>query len=81
MTTLGKYYPNKLLATEEDPPLSLRVTASTQEALQAAVRKINESMERSSTFDPSTTTSFHSEGVCIMAHLMNINCYSLFYSF
>ncbi|CAG8542987.1 7762_t:CDS:10 [Funneliformis mosseae] len=56
VTTRGKYYPDKLLATEKDPPLFLHVTASTQEALDAAVSKINELMEQSSAPPPPTTT-------------------------
>ncbi|CAI2176010.1 13451_t:CDS:10 [Funneliformis geosporum] len=56
VTTRGKYYPDKLLATEKDPPLFLHVTASTQEALDAAVNKINELMEQSFTPAPPATT-------------------------
>lgn len=56
VTTRGKYYPDKQLATEKDPPLFLHVTASTREALNAAVKKINELMEQSFTPAPPSTT-------------------------
>lgn len=42
MTTRGKYYPDKSLATESDPPLYLHVTASTKEALDKAVAQIED---------------------------------------
>lgn len=76
MTTRGKYYPDKQLATEKDPPLFLHVTASTREALNAAVKKINELMEQSFTPAPPSTTprppGSHPGGVCI---------YDLFYKY
>ena len=76
MTTRGKYYPDKLLATEKDPPLFLHVTASTQEALDSAVKKINELMEQSFTPVPPATTPRppgpHSGGVCIIIYFTNI---------
>ncbi|KAF0477755.1 kh domain-containing protein [Gigaspora margarita] len=56
VTTRGKYYPDKLLATEKDPPLYLHVTASTKEALNAAINKIGELMEQTFTPAPSTPT-------------------------
>ncbi|CAG8800236.1 8935_t:CDS:2, partial [Racocetra persica] len=56
VTTRGKYYPDKLLATEKDPPLYLHVTASTKEALNAAINKISELMEQTFTPAPSTPT-------------------------
>ncbi|TPX66730.1 hypothetical protein SpCBS45565_g04245 [Spizellomyces sp. 'palustris'] len=40
--TRGKYYPDKNLATERDPPLYLHVSAGTQEALDAALAAIDE---------------------------------------
>ncbi|KAL1927284.1 hypothetical protein VTP01DRAFT_3913 [Rhizomucor pusillus] len=42
VTTRGKYYPDKSLATESDPPLYLHVTASTKEALDKAVAQIED---------------------------------------
>ncbi|CAG8512473.1 13763_t:CDS:10 [Acaulospora morrowiae] len=57
VTTRGKYYPDKLLATEKDPPLYLHVTASTKESLDAAIKKIGELMEQSFTPAPSSQTS------------------------
>ncbi|CAI2175484.1 10466_t:CDS:10 [Funneliformis geosporum] len=60
VSTRGKYYPDKLLATEEEPSLYLHVTASTQGAMHAAARKINELMRRSLTPDP--PDSHHSLG-------------------
>ncbi|CAG8651344.1 8956_t:CDS:10 [Dentiscutata erythropus] len=56
VTTRGKYYPDKALATEKDPPLYLHVTASTKEALNAAINKITELMEQTFTPAPSTPT-------------------------
>ncbi|KTW27035.1 hypothetical protein T552_02527 [Pneumocystis carinii B80] len=44
VTTRGKYYPDKGLATERDPPLYLHVTATTKAGLEAAVKKIEELM-------------------------------------
>ncbi|OAQ25840.1 hypothetical protein K457DRAFT_752809 [Linnemannia elongata AG-77] len=42
VTTRGKYYPDRSMATEKDPPLYLHVTALTQEALDLALQKIDE---------------------------------------
>ncbi|KAF8946456.1 hypothetical protein BGZ47_000526 [Haplosporangium gracile] len=42
VTTRGKYYPDRSMATEKDPPLYLHVTAMTQEALDLALQKIDE---------------------------------------
>ncbi|RHZ79676.1 hypothetical protein Glove_142g47 [Diversispora epigaea] len=56
VTTRGKYYPDKQLATEKDPPLYLHVTASTKEALDAAIKKIEELMEQSFTPAPPVPT-------------------------
>jgi hypothetical protein len=41
-TTVGKYYPNKKMATEGAPPLQLHITALTQEDLDNAVNWVNE---------------------------------------
>ncbi|KAF9174481.1 hypothetical protein BGX21_007370 [Mortierella sp. AD011] len=46
ITTRGRYYSDRSLATEKDPPLYLHVTALTQEALDLAVKKINELIEK-----------------------------------
>ncbi|KAJ3102946.1 hypothetical protein HDU97_000185 [Phlyctochytrium planicorne] len=45
----GKYYADKKLATEKDPPLYLHVTAISEEILDKAVKKINELIEQAST--------------------------------
>ncbi|KAF9104132.1 hypothetical protein BGX29_002326 [Mortierella sp. GBA35] len=42
VTTRGKYYSDRSMATESDPPLYLHVTAVTQEALDLAIQKIDE---------------------------------------
>ncbi|KAI9234616.1 MAG: hypothetical protein BYD32DRAFT_464241 [Podila humilis] len=42
ITTRGKYYPDRAMATDKDPPLYLHVTATTQDILDQAVAKINE---------------------------------------
>ena len=39
--TRGRYYPNKALATQKDPPLYLHVSAKTQEALDLANERID----------------------------------------
>ncbi|CAG8449036.1 6246_t:CDS:10 [Ambispora gerdemannii] len=57
VTTRGKYYPDKSLATDKDPPLFLHVTAPTQEALDQAVKKIEELMEQAFTPAPTTPTA------------------------
>ncbi|SOV02876.1 uncharacterized protein UDID_06068 [Ustilago sp. UG-2017a] len=44
VTTKGTWYPDKALATKEDPPLYLHVSAISQEILDAAIAKINELM-------------------------------------
>lgn len=44
VTTKGTWYPDKTLATKDDPPLYLHVTALTREILDAAVSKIEELM-------------------------------------
>ncbi|KAG2184994.1 hypothetical protein INT43_000907, partial [Umbelopsis isabellina] len=46
VTTRGKYYPDKNLATERDPPLFLHITATTKEVLDAAVAKIQEMIDQ-----------------------------------
>lgn len=43
--TRGKYYPDKSLATDKEPPLYLHVSAATKESLEKAVDKINELIE------------------------------------
>ncbi|OLL25217.1 hypothetical protein NEOLI_002233 [Neolecta irregularis DAH-3] len=40
VTTRGKYYPDKTLATTADPPLFLHITSTTKTGLEAAVRKV-----------------------------------------
>ncbi|KAF9302806.1 hypothetical protein BGZ74_004826 [Mortierella antarctica] len=42
VTTRGKYYPDRSMATDKDPPLYLHVTATSQDILDEAVAKINE---------------------------------------
>ncbi|KAJ3146812.1 hypothetical protein HDU86_008370 [Geranomyces michiganensis] len=42
VTTRGKYYPDKNLATASEPPLYLHVSASTQKSLDDALKAINE---------------------------------------
>ncbi|KAI9363384.1 hypothetical protein DFJ73DRAFT_810922 [Zopfochytrium polystomum] len=44
VVTRGKYYSDKSLATEKDPPLYLHVSAVSEEILNAAVAKIEELM-------------------------------------
>lgn len=46
VTTRGKYYPDKNLATEKDPPLYLHVTATTKEILDAAVAKLQDMIDQ-----------------------------------
>lgn len=46
MTTRGKYYPDKNLITEKDPPLYLHVTATTKEILDAAVAKLQDMIDQ-----------------------------------
>ncbi|KAI7828168.1 hypothetical protein BC939DRAFT_69640 [Gamsiella multidivaricata] len=45
VTTRGKFYQDRSMATEKEPPLYLHVTALTQEELDNAVQKINELIE------------------------------------
>ncbi|KAI8816541.1 uncharacterized protein EV422DRAFT_545661 [Fimicolochytrium jonesii] len=42
VTTRGKYYPDKNLATEKEPPLYLHVSGNTQEILDKALAAIDE---------------------------------------
>ncbi|KAG8757945.1 hypothetical protein FRC14_001128 [Serendipita sp. 396] len=42
VTTKGVWYPDKSKATEKDPPLYLHVSATTQEILDKAVKRVNE---------------------------------------
>ncbi|KAK9469862.1 hypothetical protein V1512DRAFT_201457 [Lipomyces arxii] len=44
VTTRGRYYPDKSMATEADPPLYLHVTSLTQEGLDKAVKIIEDLM-------------------------------------
>ncbi|TPX50043.1 hypothetical protein SeMB42_g02208 [Synchytrium endobioticum] len=43
--TRGKYYPDKALATERDPPLYLHIVALTQESLDKAVKRVHDMIE------------------------------------
>ncbi|KAF9425522.1 hypothetical protein BGZ94_007462, partial [Podila epigama] len=45
VTTRGKYYADRSLATEKDPPLYLHISATSQEILDQAVAKVNELIE------------------------------------
>lgn len=42
MTTKGVWYPDRLKATDKDPPLYLHISASTKEQMDKAVTKVNE---------------------------------------
>lgn len=42
MTTKGIWYPDKSKATEKDPPLYLHISATTQEILDSAIKKVEE---------------------------------------
>lgn len=42
MTTKGVWYPDRLKATDKDPPLYLHISASTKEQMDKAVAKVNE---------------------------------------
>lgn len=42
VTTKGVWYPDKSKATEKDPPLYLHISATTQEILDKAVKRIND---------------------------------------
>ena len=73
MTTRGKYYPDKSLATEKDPPLYLHITAASQESLDEAVKKIEEMMEQFFNTAPTQNArhgaSQHSGGVSELIHV------------
>ena len=42
----GKYYPNRSMATEKDPPLLLEIRAKSQDALDKALAHIKELIEK-----------------------------------
>jgi hypothetical protein len=42
ITTRGKYYPERRMATLVEPPVHLRITAKTKEAVENAVKKVRE---------------------------------------
>ncbi|EPQ31616.1 uncharacterized protein PFL1_06840 [Pseudozyma flocculosa PF-1] len=44
VTTKGLWYPDKSLATAENPPLYLHISASTKEILDAAIKRLEELM-------------------------------------
>ncbi|ODQ52962.1 hypothetical protein SAICODRAFT_35222 [Saitoella complicata NRRL Y-17804] len=44
VTTRGKYYPDKSMATERDPPLYLHITSRTREGLEQAIEEVNQLM-------------------------------------
>lgn len=46
ITTRGKYYPNKAMATAQHPPLYLHITSTTKAGLEGAVGKINDLMQQ-----------------------------------
>ncbi|KAF8418537.1 hypothetical protein EV426DRAFT_539402 [Tirmania nivea] len=46
VTTRGAYYPDKSMATPQNPPLYLHVTSTTKEGLEKAVAKIDELMKQ-----------------------------------
>ncbi|KAF2280619.1 uncharacterized protein EI97DRAFT_364082, partial [Westerdykella ornata] len=46
VTTRGSYYPDKSLATVANPPLYLRVTSTSKEGLEAAVKEIEKMMQQ-----------------------------------
>jgi hypothetical protein len=46
VTTRGEYYPDKSMATAASPPLYLRVTSTSKEGLDAAVKAINDLMQQ-----------------------------------
>ena len=48
MTTRGKYYPDKALATDGEPPLYLYVSATSQESLDKAIAQIDDLIENAS---------------------------------
>ncbi|TPX37209.1 hypothetical protein SmJEL517_g00835 [Synchytrium microbalum] len=50
--TRGKYYPDKALATEKDPPLFLHIVAQTKESLDKAIARVNELIDDSMNVAP-----------------------------
>lgn len=46
VTTRGEYYPDKSLATAASPPLYLRVTSTSEEGLESAIKAIQTLMEQ-----------------------------------
>ncbi|KAF2677251.1 hypothetical protein K458DRAFT_491984 [Lentithecium fluviatile CBS 122367] len=46
VTTRGEYYPDKALATAASPPLYLRVTSTSKDGLEAAVKMIEDMMQQ-----------------------------------
>ncbi|KAF3936501.1 hypothetical protein ABW19_dt0210452 [Dactylella cylindrospora] len=46
VTTRGAYYPDKAMATPQNPPLYLHITSTTKEGLDKAVAKIEELMKQ-----------------------------------
>ncbi|PWW75299.1 hypothetical protein C7212DRAFT_198410 [Tuber magnatum] len=46
VTTRGAYYPDKSMATPQNPPLYLHITSTTKEGLEKAVSKIEELMKQ-----------------------------------
>jgi hypothetical protein len=42
VTTKGVWYPDKSKATEKDPPLYLHISATTQEILDKAIKRVND---------------------------------------
>ncbi|KAJ3220346.1 hypothetical protein HDU67_000013 [Dinochytrium kinnereticum] len=56
VVTRGKYYADKGLATEKDPPLYLHITAISQDILDKAVAKINELIEQASVAPQGTSS-------------------------
>ena len=72
MTTRGKYYPDKALATDTEPPLYLHISATTKESLEKAVVMIEDMIQNATVPAPTPHPVERREvnTTCYRAHAM-----------
>lgn len=57
LKTKGKYYPNRALATEKDPPLQVEIYGTDEATVKEALAKLKEMAEKGPTLPPPSSLS------------------------